>query len=397
MSKTSQKLIAFLLGLAAVGFLAPRFEFVSTRLAVTDLACFLIICVVALGPTNYSHYRSGIRGVELSYTVIFSILGIYYSLVFYDLGSLIIPLRVLYYCLAGASVAFLSKAVLDFTLKAVTFLIILFYIPDAVNAFTSLVGGKITLIEFMWNYEAGRLTAPYEGSEGTSSVPIGYLFSFIFLYTISQYYGTRSVKWFFLSAISITMCVLTASRSSVLTAIATVAIFYYYDAHNSGILKRIIKICIALIVIYFLGEILLSKSVIDGSLDGSSTQRVLYYQTAYNNLFSDLTTFLLGNGISDSLLLTRTGIAFYESLLFNSMAQGGIILFFSSAILLASTLYFSYRPGACISLNQKRQMLSIGLVIIIGNALGGANYFSIYSYLYFRLLYEKISRMHYLE
>jgi hypothetical protein len=388
MNSKLQKIFPFLLGLAVIGFLAPRFEILGLRLAYTDLFCLIILSMAIIGPTDYSIYRSGIRRVEISYIVILLVLGVYYGLAYSDPASLFIPLRLLVFCVAGATAVFINKQILNKTLKIITWIIIVAYIPDSVNALYSLISGKITLFDFMWNYDAGRLTAHYEGAEGTSSVPIGYLFSFIFLYNYSKYSENRSVKWFVLSLISITMCILTASRSSILSCITTIIIMQFGRKSKATIKERIIKIFLLLLMVYYLGDLLLSKSLIDGSLDGSSSQRLSYYTKAYDDFLSQPKIFLLGNGISDSLLFNQTGIAFYESLLFNSMAQGGFFLFISSLTLLISPLFYVYRFRNILLDCEKRSIISICLIVIVGNALGGANYFSFYAYLYYRLLLE---------
>jgi len=277
------------------------------------------------------------------------------------------------------------------TLKTVTVILLVFYMSDAVHALSSLLSGKTSLFEFMWNYDAGRLTAPNEGSEGTSSVPIGYLFSFIFLFAISQYDKDRTAKWFLVSLIAIAMCVLTASRTSILSVMAVISIFGFYSNKKSKFIRQTGIMLMSCGAIYWLADILLSKSIIDESLDGSSLQRLGYYQTAIENLFSGPASFIFGNGISDSLLLNRTGTSFYESLLFNSMAQGGIILFVPSLMMLTSPFYSAYRIKQRIPPNQRRNLLSVGMIVLIGNMVGGANYFSLYAYLYFCLLYTALS------
>lgn len=388
MSKGRQTLLAIMLGLACIGFLAPRFVISGTRVALTDLACIFSICLLMLGPTKYSQYISGFRKAELFYVSFYLILGLGYSIVYFDPGSLVIAIRVLLFCLAGATVAFLSEVALKRTLMWVTLILLFFYAFDTVNAVVSLVSGKTSLFEFMWNYEGGRLTAPHEGTEGTSSVPIGYLFSFVFLYAFSQYHKVRSISWALISVITISMCVLTASRAAILSVIMIIMVFGYYSNKNSKFLKRVVIMALLFTIIYFLAEILSTKSIINGSLDGSSLQRLNYYSSAFDRFFSEPNSFIFGNGLSDTLLLSRTGIAFYESLLFNSMAQGGIILFISSSALLCSFFYQAYRNKQRILLNQRCNLISIGLIIFIGNMMGGANYFSLYSYLYFCLLYK---------
>ncbi|MFN7505582.1 MAG: hypothetical protein ACK5Q1_08475 [Limnobacter sp.] len=393
MSKGRQTLVAILLTFACLGFLAPRLEVSGTRLALTDLACILIIVVVIWGPTKYGELKLGFRAFELYYAGILLALGFGYCIAFSDLGSLVQSLRTLLFCLAGISAALLSYAKLQQTLKIVTIVLFLWFTPTAVITLISLASGQLSLAQFMWEYDAGRLTAPHEVS-GTSSVPIGYLFSFVFLYSVYLFDTRRSTGTLLVAMIGLILCFLTASRASILSAAAVLIIFIFYWSRTNGIKGKLAGVSLGVPIIAAIGWIILEKTLIDDTLDGSGMQRLGYYSVAVNNLLTDPISLLVGFGVSDALLEQRTGVSFYESLLFNSLAQGGVLLLIPSLGLVIHPLLHAAAVKRKPNENTTRNLLALGAIVFVGNSIGGANFFSLYAYMYFSLLFELHKRKH---
>lgn len=391
MIKGRQSLLAILLALACVGFLAPRFEVSGTRVALTDLACILIIGVVAWGPTAYARLRLGFRGFELFYAGVLLVLGLGYGVIFTDLGSFVQGLRIFVFCLAGISAAFLSTAQLQRTLKAASVILLLWYGPATANTVVSLISGEVSLAQFMWDYDAGRLTAPHEVS-GTSSVPLGYLFAFVFLYGLNQLDARRSVGALLFAVMGLALCFLTASRASILSAAVLLIIFMFDWARNNGFKGILVAFALCLPIIVVIGLAIMEKTLVDDALDSSGLQRLGYYTMAVDNLLTNPMSLLVGFGVSDALLERRTGIAFYESLLFNSLAQGGLLLLIPSLGLVVHPLLQAAAANGRRASYVIRNLLAVGAIVFIGNSIGGANFFSVYAYAYYSLLFELLRR-----
>jgi len=392
MSNVRQTILSFLFVLACIGFLAPRFELFGTRLALTDFVCLFIVCVVVWGPTNYINLKLGFRKLELFYGCVLLVLGFGYGIAFTDTGSVALGIRILLFCLAGVSAAFLSLDHLRRTLNAVTVILLLWFGIAAANAIASLLSGEISLVQFMWEYDAGRITAPYEVS-GTSSVPLGYLFAFVFLYGLHQLDSRRSIGALLLTSLGLVLCFLTASRASILSAALVLMVFLVIRTRRMSFKGMLAAAALFLPIILAIGWSIIEKSLVDGDgLDSSSMQRLGYYTRAVNNLFSDPISLLAGFGISDVLLEQRTGVAFYESLLFNSLAQGGVLLLIPSLGLVASPLLQAAAVDSKRARRMLRNLLALGAVVFIGNSIGGANFFSVYAYVYYSLLFELLRR-----
>lgn len=392
MSKGRQTLLSILLALGCVGFLAPRFELAGTRIALTDLICLLIIGVVAWGPTTYVHLKLGFRKFELFYSGVLLVLGFGYSIAYADTGSFALSVRILVFCLAGISVAFLSTDHLRRTLKVVTIILLLWFGPAAARVVGSLLSGEISLVQFMWEYDAGRLTAPYEVS-GTSSVPLGYLFAFVFLYGLYQLDARRSVGALLFTIMGLVLCFLTASRASILSAALVLVVFMVIRTQKMGLKGMLVSAALILPIILAIGWSIIEKSLVDGDgLDSSGMQRLGYYTMSVNNLFSNPISLLAGFGVSDVLLEQRTGVAFYESLLFNSLAQGGVLLLIPSLGLVLSPMLQAAAVDSKSARRVLRNLLALGAIVFIGNSIGGANFFSVYAYMYYSLLFELFRR-----
>jgi hypothetical protein len=107
-----------------------------------------------------------------------------------------------------------------------------------------------------------------------------------------------------------------------------------------------------------------------GELDGSASKRLDLYEKSFQLMLENPESLFSGFGISSTALSNATGEGFYESFIFNSFMQGGVFLLLSSLSILISIIYYDF----------KYKLYFISIVVLLGNAVGGSNYFSMYAY-----------------
>ena len=100
------------------------------------------------------------------------------------------------------------------------------------------------------------------------------------------------------------------------------------------------------------------------------------YFHSFNKLLENPYSLFTGFGLSFKLLESQSGEGFYESFLINSLMQGGLPLGLCSIWIIFKSFYYDIRYN----------LYSIGIVIFIGNAIGGSNYFSMFAYPFMGLI-----------
>lgn len=381
--KAAKALGVALLILTTTAFLLPKYQVAGLNVGVLELLC--IFGILALSPYAPLSNIFIQQKRELIYCTLLLAYGFLWSLIESDTMSVIIAMRVVLFC--AWSIVILNTIPiksLEFALKTASLVILLIYTPSAINAIVSLLSGEMSLFTFLWDYDAGRLKAPHE--IGTSSVPIGYLFSIISISCFQFSYRSRSNSgiWALSGVIFVLFSFLTASRAAIIGSSLSLLAYFFACTRNKARSKLPIHLAVLAIPISFAGVFLFAKSSIDDQIDGSTYQRLEYYLKALKLTFDGFAPATIGSGISDDLLYLRTGTSFYESMIFNSLVQGGLPLFLAATLVVAGPLIVCIRR--CRSDDARAFLLALSANVIIGNMIAGANYFSQYSYFYFIVL-----------
>lgn len=254
--------------------------------------------------------------------------------------------------------------------------IALFFLFQAVGALISLATGRITLFDFLWTYDAGRPHVP--GESNTSSVPLGYLFVFCAIFQLYAARSKMSVPRFTLFTIFAVLTLLSTSRAAAIGLLVALVLILLFDRNLSG--RAPLLLAFALIA-SGAGLFAYEKSFEIDSLDPSTQTRIAYYQQAVDLSLNDSKALLVGTAVGPSAMESATGTSFFESFLFNSLVQGGVLLF-ALSLLLCIRIFrkrYSGHPSSAYA-------NAVGANLVVGNFIGGSNFFSPYAYLFFMCL-----------
>ncbi|MCA3255323.1 MAG: hypothetical protein INF91_06885 [Alphaproteobacteria bacterium] len=382
-----RKAVVWLGVVGACGFLLPKVPLGGFEAGLTELMAVALAGLGLIVPVDRAALVEAVRSrlTELVYAIAFVLLAVVHGAFGSDPASIALAVRVFMFVLAG-----IILSTIDFNdarrgMMALSVIILAFYTPTMVSTVWRLGTGELGLAKFLWDYDAGRIVAPHESGR-TSSVPLGYLMSILFLFFCLELRRKRSLVIAGLVIVSFTAVLLTASRAALLGGVATLMLYGLPSIWQAS--KPFVRFLTVLIGGSFSVAalaIVYAKTLIDGALDGSGQQRLDYYSNALTNVVSDPLRFMVGFGISDAQLNARTGIAFYESLLFNSLVQGGVIFAVLSFVMIASPLLLALGRGK--SVDQRLAALALAATVGVGNLIGGANFFSVYAFFAYSLLH----------
>lgn len=341
----------FFIVLYVCGWLLPKISLGGLSLGIQDLACLLLLIRFKIRKDLLSIFYG-----ELAY----SIFLVFYSVVELisagGLDGILISVRVFLFVIAGIGILRYEMETIRKSLRVIMRIYIAYFLYNFLLIIYSLTVGGVSLIVFLRGYGDFRIKAPFEGG-GTTTVPIGYMFSILLTATLVLY-----GKWtnFFIS-----LCALgTASRSAILSVFIVHGFKMNYKKVSSWFLA-------VPFVILFAGFVIMkSYSSDSGDIDGSSSKRLDLYSYAISMIWHQPSALLLGFGVSAKALDASIGESFFESMLFNSLMQGGVILLLSSAYILIKSVYY----------DNFYKLNYISIPILIGNLIGGSNYFSMFAF-----------------
>ena len=292
-------------------------------------------------------------------------IGFYHAINNVVLNDVIIPIRnaLLFYS-SFILIRHLSLTTLKKLFVISVSTLCLVYTVYIAQTVINLLMGKVSVLDFLYDYQQGRIKAFFEN--GTTSVVIGSLLSGVFAITLcSHKIKNRKV----LLTVIFVLGILTASRSNTLSNIIAL-LSYHLMTRPTPTLGWCMKTFFLLIISAVGCYIILLKIVLaDVNIDGSASIRLQYYSTAIGSAQTawDL---LFGHGFSEEVLFNKFGISFFESYFFNSYMQAGIVGVFIFTYLLVKIVF--------VHTLDLRQYITILGCLLIGNLLGGANLFSIF-------------------
>lgn len=340
----------FLIVLFVAGWLVPKVS-LGASVGIQDLASVLLLINFKIKKDVF-HLFYG----ELVYAILLLFFAVIEFVMYNSLDGFLISVRILLYVLAGISILRYNINIIQKSFRVIVKIYIVYFIYNFLIIIFYVLNGGVSLAVFLLGYGDFRIKAPFEGG-GTTTVPIGYMLSLLLTVTFALY-GRLTNIFFSLCALG------TASRSAILS------VFLILGRQMN--FRKISSWLFALpIVILFLGFIYMKSFGSDsGSLDGSSSKRMELYTYALKVIWENPSALLIGVGVSGSVLEARLGESFFESMLFNSLVQGGVLLLLSSVFIIVKSIYYDYR--------YKLNYLSIP--ILIGNVIGGSNYFSMFAF-----------------
>jgi hypothetical protein len=334
------------------GWLFPKFSILGINVGIQEIvAIFLLLFKYSIDKKIFWFFLA-----DLFFSLVFVFLGFFY-LTDNDTEGFLISLRTLLFVLTSLSITNLSLEQLEKILLYIIKIYALFFIIVIGRILLNIISNPFDVINFFYGSDSYRVRSPFE-PEGTASsqVPIGYLLALISCLPIVL--NSKIFKYIFIIG-----AIGTTSRASIISIVLV-----YLRKVNFKKTSFIFALAFLGILLYLV--FLKSFMSNDGELDGSSIKRLELYSNSIKVIFDNPKSFFLGFGLSQKLLLENTGENFYESFLVNSLMQGGFILFLASIWIILKTLYIDF----------KYKIYSIGFVVLIGNLIGGSNYFSMYAY-----------------
>lgn len=335
-----------------LGWIFPKLSISNVNIGIQEIAAILLILFYYKVEKKIIFYFS----LDLLFSLLLFLLACIFIINDSDYEGILIGIRTLIFVVASIGLSSFSVDELEKLLKSVLFYIFIFILFSLIRIIVNLIFNTFEPTNFFYGSDSYRIRAPFENGGASSQVPIGYMLALIL--TNNKFLNNFKRFTLILGAIG------TTSRASLISII-----FIFIKKIN---FKKISSYLTILLII-ILGYLFYLKSFShsdNGTLDGSSNQRIELYTKSINTLFENPQALLFGYGLSSNMLLKKTGDGFYESFIFNSLMQGGVFLFLFSILILIKTFYIEFRY----------KINSIGLVVLIGNLLGGSNYFSMYAY-----------------
>jgi hypothetical protein len=227
-----------------------------------------------------------------------------------------------------------------------------------------LITGKVSILNFLYDYDLGRVKAFYEN--GTTSVVIGSLLSVLFTLTLcSKLLKYRKLLLFVLFILG----TFTASRANILSNIMALVVYHSMTKSQFSVSWAMRTIALSVVCLAGLYIIMLKIILAGVNIDGSALTRLNFYMIALESAQS-IRDLFLGHGFSEEALHTKFGISFFESYFFNFYMQAGLIGLFSAVYIIFRIVLIYNLP--------KRDTSTILSGILVANLIGGANLFSIF-------------------
>jgi hypothetical protein len=339
------------------GWLLPKIVFDSFNIGIQEFSGVLILCSFR---SKFYIHRFWI--IEVFFSVFVLFISIIQFLYLRDLYGIFISFRVLLFVLVASILINDQIENLFSALKINSFIILVFIVVNVFRILLNIFENSFDPISFFHGSDSYRVRAPFENGLASSQIPIGYLFSILFCFPFFQ-------SSFFKKYTLLIGAIGTTSRAAMISLALKLAV--------SINLKKISS----LIIIIFLSALMFlvyAKSFTgdSGEVSGSTSKRAELYINAFQLMTQDPQKLLVGFGLSPTALEKYTGESFYESFVINSFMQGGILLMLASLAIFIKTAYFDYKIG----LNW------IIFPVLIGNLIGGSNYFSMYAFPFYALL-----------
>jgi hypothetical protein len=325
----------------------------GTNLGIQEIAALILL---------FMNYRIDSSMIKIFHAdIVFALLLFIFSFVYLflrnDVAGFLIASRTLLFVFAALTITGLKIEQQQYLIKTSVFITLVFISFSVSKILLNLLTRPFDILNFFYGSDEYRIRAPFElEGSASSQVPIGYMLALVLCAPLVISSRFKSFV-FLLGAIG------TTSRSSLLSIV-----FVFFRRYNFKKASSIFSI----IVLSFLLFLVFLKSFTanEGQLDGSALKRIYLFFTSINSFFENPSSLLFGFGISTESLHEFTGEGFYESFVVNSFMQGGLILLFTSLWILLKSLYFDYRY----------RIYSFSIVVVLGNAIGGSNYFSMFAY-----------------
>jgi hypothetical protein len=293
---------------------------------------------------------------DLVFALFLFFFGVFYLSIGNDIEGILIGCRTLLFVFVSLGMTSLSSMSLLRLLKGVMFVIFFFIFFSVARILLNFYFNSFDLINFFYGSDSYRIRAPFENGGASTQVPMGYMLSLLLSIPVVMLTRLKMITF-------ITGALGTTSRASLLSIV-----FIYIRRSNFKKFSSVLVILFLIILV--LALYMKSFSQGDGELDGSANKRLELYSGSLNLLLDSPKAFFLGFGISNTSLAAATGEGFYESFVINSLMQGGMLMFFSSIWILIKTVYYDY----------KYNLYSVSIAVIVGNLVGGSNYFSMFAY-----------------
>ena len=293
------------------------------------------------------------------------VVGLFHGIINNDVLTAIIPIRMfaLFYA-TFILIQQLNNNTCQSAFKKALTVICLVYTFYIINTVFGLISGRVSVLEFLYNYELGRIKAFYEN--GTTSVVIGALLSLLF--TIVLCSNNIDNRRLFLVTLFI-LGVFTASRANILANVTSLVAFHLMSKPNFSTRWFCGSVAVILVIIASLYIIMLKIILAGVQIDGSASTRIKYWLVAINSANS-MFDVIFGHGFSERVLYAKFNISFFESFFVNLYMQAGLIGLFVGTYLI-NRIVLIYRLGA-------RCNFTILSGLLLGNLVGGANLFSIF-------------------
>ncbi len=355
---TNRTPIVFVIILAVFACFLPFISFGNVNLYVSEViiyisAPFLIFTRFRI---NYDLFMS---------LYILAIIGLFHGISNNNVMDAIIPIRmlVLFYT-TFILMSCLSHSTCRFVLTWALSLICAIYTIYILNVALSLISGKVSILDFLYNYDLGRIKAFYEN--GTTSVVIGSLLSILFSIVLcSKNINNRRL----ILVILFVLGVFTASRANILSNVVALVSYHVMSKPNLSMRWVTSSLFLSIVVVLGLYIVLLKMLLAGVQIDGSASTRLRYYLVAINSA-TTVRDLLFGHGFAEEVLYSKFNISFFESFFFNTYMQAGLIGLFAGT-------YFIIRIVMIYKIGM-RSTFSILSGLFLGNVIGGANVFSIF-------------------
>lgn len=334
-----------------VGWLLPKFSLGGVNIGIQEISSILILLTFKM-----QKIAQRILLWDILYSFAFATIAVGNFILFKDLEALLTGLRTLLFVAVCMNFSALSVKEI---VKLKHYVLLVNYLFVTISVFRILfhfIFDGFDALNFFYGADSYRVRAPFENGGASSQVPIGYMLVFCFLMMASSEWVKKTIT---LSGI-----IATTSRAALLSVVFSV--IKGMNFRKAG------NLVLAFIILALLGTIVYLKSFManDGALDGSANKRLELYISAITLMLKSPAAILTGFGVTTKALAEATGEGFYESFLFNSLMQGGVILLALSVGILIKAFYWEKKYG----------LSGIGIAIFLGNAIGGSNYFSMYAY-----------------
>jgi len=343
----------FLYFLFICGWIFPKINIGPYNLGFQEIIAFSLFLVnFRIDKGIFAIFRA-----DILFSMALSFAGLSYFVYNNDLEGLLIGLRTLLFVFASIGISSLSLEKMLMLLKSIIFFIFIFCLFSVTRILLNFYVNSFDIINFFYGSDSYRVRAPFENGGASSQVPIGYMLA-ILLSVPSYLLSKTKMITLILGALG------TTSRASLLSIVLIYGKKLNFKKFNSIIIASILSL---LILAFFLKSFLQGENY---QIDGSANKRLELYSNSINLLYNHPKSFFIGFGLSTNSLILTTGEGFYESFLINSFMQGGILLFIFALWIIIKTMYFDYKYG----------FFSISIAVLIGNLVGGSNYFSMYAY-----------------